>query len=178
MKILEPPISGLCPLQAEDSSVQDLSDIDLPVCGFEDLGSVVQLANQVLDASLRLDVDLRWGNCEQQNTATKLAEDLVTYHIHLVKDDNIRKLNLVHHKIRHSPLILRLDIITTRREHVVRLKVVIDREGVNYRDGGIQAGKLLQPTSCLPNTQVSTCLFKRLMTKGGSPRLLTTAPKP
>ena len=130
---------------------------------------MVQLANQVLDASSRLDVDLPRGNCEQRNTATKPAENLVTYHIHLVKDDNIRKLNLIHHEIRHSPLILQLDIITTGREHVVRLKIVVDREGVNHRDRGIQAGKLLQPTSCLPITEVSTCLSKDSTQNGEAP---------
>lgn len=58
MEVLKPAVAGLGDLEVEHASVDDLLDVDFAVAGFEDLGAVVELTDEVEQARLGLGVDL------------------------------------------------------------------------------------------------------------------------
>jgi hypothetical protein len=60
VEILEPAVAGLGDFEVEHASIDDLLDVDFAVAGFQDLGAVVELADEVEQTRLDLGVDLRW----------------------------------------------------------------------------------------------------------------------
>lgn len=64
-----------------------------------------------------------------------------TDHVGLVQNDNIGKLDLVHHEIGDGALVLGGDIVPPRRQHVLGVEVVHDGEGIDHRGRGVEAGK-------------------------------------
>lgn len=144
MEVLEPAVARLGDLKVEHARVDDLLDVDLAVAGLEDLGAVVKLADQVQQTRLGLVVDLRWVSKGSGWRRTNAA-----YHVDLVEDDDIGKLDLVDHEVRDGPLILWCYIIATGREQILRIKVVQHGKGINDSDGSVKPSKLFQPASSL-----------------------------
>lgn len=133
MQVLQPAIPRLRPFEVKKPRVNQLLDVHLAVLGLKDLGPVVQLLDKVNHSSLGLVIDLDLSPAVSLYSVNTYPLKS-TYHVNLVEDNHIRKLNLVNHEIRDRPLILGGNIVPPSRQQIHGIEVMHHRKGINDRD--------------------------------------------
>jgi hypothetical protein len=79
------------------------------------------------------------------------------YHIDLVENDDIGKLDLVHHEVRHGAIVLGGGVVATIREEVIGVKVVHHSKSIDNCDSGVEFGKLFHAASLIAREQLALC---------------------
>ena len=122
-----PHYARLRELDVKHASVDNLFDRNFAIIALDHLRPMIELLDQ---------------------TADRVPTSPI-HSIDLVQHNNIRKLDLINHEIRHSPFILRSNIVATRGKQIHSLEIMKHRERINHGASRIQASELLEPTRFL-----------------------------